>query len=252
MTSWASPGSIFTNALMTASSLNSCARTICAHATAQANRHHAASREPRTFISLLAMGQSTRWIDNSDRANRRCRRVTRACELTSQTVGSVVALVLVVVAPDRDELLDAAAVDRLAGVEVALRVEHDAVQERELACLESRRAKPGEDLAAHAAHDVQDLVAAVGLEHEPLPIVLGEREVPGRARRAEPRRAADSQRHPGTGNDRNDPHWLAEHALIDAGLGEDLDAVIGAVAHVKEVVVASRDAVRVTAVPRGE
>src|SRR5262245_12098558 len=121
MTSWASPGSIFTNALMTAASLKSSARTICAAAHAQANRHHAACREPRTFRSLLAMGQSTRWIDNSTRANRRCRRVTRACELTSQTVRSVVALVLVVVAPDRDELLDATTIDRLASVEIALR-----------------------------------------------------------------------------------------------------------------------------------
>src|SRR6266513_3553199 len=105
--------------------------------------------------------------------------------LTS-VVAIVVASTPAVVALDPRELLNAPAVDRLAGVEVALRVERDAVQERELACLEPGRAEPGEDRAQHAAHDVHDLVSSVDLEHEILRIVVGEREVPRRARSAEP------------------------------------------------------------------
>src|SRR5437867_716988 len=94
-----------------------------------------------------------------------------------QHLTSVVAIVVAstpaVVALDPREFLNAPAVDRLAGVEVALRVERDAVQERELACLESGRAEPGEDRAQHAAHDVHDLVPSVDLEHEPVRTGLG-------------------------------------------------------------------------------
>ena len=119
------------------------------------------------------------------------------------------------------------------------------MQERELARLESRRTEPGEDRTHRAVHDVQDLVPSVDLEHERLPIVVGEREVPRRARGAEPRCAADSQRHAGTRNDRNDP-------LQHTGLGEDLDAVVGAIAHIHQVVVAYGDAMRMAAVARGK
>src|SRR5439155_22745320 len=187
------------------------------------------------------------------------------CDLTNGAAGgyrfrphltSVVAIIVpsppAVVALDPRELLNAPTVDRLAGVEVALRVECDAVQERELACLESRRAKPGEDRAQHAAHDVQDLVPSVKLEHACLRVIVGEREVPRRARGAEPRCAADSQRHAGTRNDRDDPHWLAELVFVDASLGKDLDAVVGAIAYIHQAAVAYPDAMRMAAIARGK
>src|SRR5437879_6136296 len=180
------------------------------------------------------------------------------CDLTSGAAGgyrfrphltSVVAIIVpstpAVVALDPRELLNAPTVDRLAGVEVALRVECDTVQERKLACLESRRAKPGEDRAQHAAHDVHDLVPSVNLEHERLRVIVGEREVPRGTGSAESRYAADSQRHAGTRNDRDDP-------LQHAGLGEDLDAVVGAIAHIHQAVVAYGNAMRMAAVARGE
>src|SRR6266704_2108074 len=173
----------------------------------------AANRELSSHSSLQV---SSRRLPKRTRVNRRRCRVTRVAELTSRAAGGfrfrlrlalaaialTVALAVAVVTLDVRELLHAAAVDRLAGVEVALRVEHDAVQERKLACLESRRAKPGEDRAHHAVHDVQDLVPSVDLEHQRLHIVVGEREVPRRARSAESRYAADSQRHASTRNDR--------------------------------------------------
>src|SRR5438552_6545436 len=134
-TSCASPGSILTKALMTASSLNSCACTICACATAQASRHHVANRNPRRLISCLA-------IDSFDKArprHRRRRRMTRVAELTSRrrlspssgsrsaAIAFAVALAVAVVALGVRELLHAASVDRFAGVDVALRVDRVAV-----------------------------------------------------------------------------------------------------------------------------
>ena len=83
------------------------------------------------------------------RANRQRCRTARICELTIRITGGfhlrldlasaaiavTVALAVAVVALDVLELLNAPAIDRFAGKEVALRVDHDAVQERELACL---------------------------------------------------------------------------------------------------------------------
>src|SRR6266487_6344630 len=203
----------------------------------------AANRELPSHSSLQV---SSRRLPKRTRVNRRRCRVTRVREPTSGAARCYrfrLYLTSVVAAPR--ELLNAPAVDRLAGIEVALRVEHDAVQESELARLESRRAEPGEDRAHRAVHDVQDLVSSVDLEHEPLHMVVGEREVPRRARGAEPWCAADSQRHAGTRNDRDDP-------LKHAGLGKDLDAVVGAIAHIHQAVIAYRDATRMAAVARGK
>src|SRR5258706_15189859 len=52
-----------------------------------------------------------------------------------------------------DEFLDPPAVDRLAGVKIALRVLGDGVQERELAVLASWLAEPGQNAAGPTIHD---------------------------------------------------------------------------------------------------
>src|SRR5438067_10409549 len=81
--------------------------------------------------------------------------------LASTAVAVAVTLAVAVVALDVDELLHATPVDRLAGVDVALRVDRVAVQVRELARLMSRLAQVRNDRAEHAVHGVQDLVSAV-------------------------------------------------------------------------------------------
>src|SRR5258705_5490062 len=163
----------------------------------------------------------------------------------SAAIAFAVALAVAVVALDMREFLNAPAIDGLAGVEVAFRVEHTAVQERELAVLKSRRAKLGEDLAQRAVEDVQDLVPSVGLEKVSLRGVVAEREIPRRTRGAESRYAANSECHAGSRNDRDDP-------LQHTGLGEDLDAVIRAIAHVHQPVVADGDAMRMATIARGK
>src|SRR5215831_7148085 len=51
---------------MTASSLNSCARTICPHTAAQASRTHTMSRKPRRFIPRLAVRDTSRRLNKTD------------------------------------------------------------------------------------------------------------------------------------------------------------------------------------------
>src|SRR5690349_9031522 len=89
----------------------------------------------------------------------------------------------------RDELLDPAAVDRLAGVQVALRVTRDRVQEGELSRLPARLPELVEDRADDAVHLQHLLVAAVGLVHDRLPRIVREVEIPRRAGRVERRLA---------------------------------------------------------------
>src|SRR6185436_15801887 len=103
----------------------------------------------------------------------------------------------------RPELLHAAPVDRLTGVQVALGVDGDGMEEGEVARVVTRHAEPGEDVLGPGAalhggagrrlprerqlpvEGPDDLVAAVDLEHEALLAVERELDVPGRARRAE-------------------------------------------------------------------
>src|SRR5262249_44496138 len=108
-------------------------------------------------------------------------------------IAVAVALALAFVALDAHELLDAPSVDRLAGVDVALRVDRVAVQVGELAGFVSRLAQVRDDRAEHAIHRVHDLVAAVDLEHVGLHRVVREAQVPRRARGAERSGAADAQ-----------------------------------------------------------
>src|SRR5690348_11780854 len=121
MTSCASPGSILTNALMTASSLNSCACATCTNPATRRSMHHAATRDRCDFITLL----SRRTIGRPD-APARIRPL-----FASSAIAVAVTPAVAVVALDVHELLDATAVDRLAGVDVPLRVDRIAVQERE-------------------------------------------------------------------------------------------------------------------------
>jgi hypothetical protein len=75
---------------------------------------------------------------------------------------------LLAFAPHRDKLLDAAATDRLAGVQVTLRVQGDRVQERELACLMARTSESADDRAQGAIEDVENFISAVGFVEERL------------------------------------------------------------------------------------
>src|SRR5690349_2930503 len=111
------------------------------------------------------------------------------------------------------ELLDTAPVDRLAGVDVPLRVDRIAMQERELAGLVSGLAEIRYDLAGHPIHRMHDFVAAVDLEEVRLRGVVREAQVPRRAGGAKARRAADAERDARARYDGND-------ALQLAGLGE--------------------------------
>jgi hypothetical protein len=96
------------------------------------------------FTPCKRANRACRYMKHS-RANRRRRQLTRVCELTSRAAGGfrfrlhlasvvaiAVAFAVAVVALDVRELLHTASVDRLAGVDVTLRIDRVAVQEREL------------------------------------------------------------------------------------------------------------------------
>src|SRR4029077_634991 len=81
-----------------------------------------------------------------------------------------------------DELLNTLAFVGLCRVEVALVFSGDAVHAVELAGLAPAVAEVRDLLQRLAQYDAHLLVLAVGEKHEPLPGILRERDVPGRAR----------------------------------------------------------------------
>src|SRR5260370_22398258 len=87
---------------------------------------------------------------------------------------------LLAFAPHRDKLLDAAATDRLAGVQVPLRVQGDRVQERELACLMARTSESADARAQGAIEAVENLISAIGFVEAPLARGARTIEVPPR------------------------------------------------------------------------
>src|SRR5690349_6474626 len=166
--------------------------------------------------------------------------------LTAVTLA--VASAVTVVAFDVHELLYAPAVDGLSRVDVPLRIDSIAVQERELACLMPWLTDTADDricVGARAQHRMQDLVAPVDLEHVGLEGVVGEPQVPCRAGSAEACGSADAER-------LTRPWQDVDDALQIAHLVEHLDAIVGTIAHVDQVVVAPDHAVGMPAVARGE
>src|SRR5438093_3318513 len=165
----------------------------------------------------------------------------------SAAVALTVALAVAVVALDMQELLDAASVDRLAGVDVTLRVDCVAMQERELrTAIMPRFAQVGDDRTARPFHGVHDLVATIDLEEVRLGRIVGEAQIPRRARRAQPWRAADSLRDTGARDDRDDAYQVGERLV------EHLDPVVAPIARVDVAVVTIHDAVRMATIARRE
>src|SRR6185312_17247511 len=120
--------------------------------------------------------------------------------------------------PFVDELLQAAPLVGLGRIDVALRVDGDAVDREPLARLPAAVAEAGEDLHAGAIEDVDLLVLAVGQEQVLLLRILRERDVPHRS---------VAERRP------LDEHFLHERSVRL----EDLDAVVRPIADVDEAVV---------------
>src|SRR5262245_47711865 len=109
----------------------------------------------------------------------------------------------------RHEPLNAAATDRLADVEIALRVRGHGVREREVARLMTGSAESPQNRAQDAVEDPQNLVAAVCAVDVLLTLVGREVDVPRGPRCAQPRR-------PGVGDHGNDPlevAGLVEHLV---------------------------------------
>src|SRR5262245_54308444 len=115
------------------------------------------------------------------------------------------------------ELLDALAFVSLRRVDVALRVDGDAVHAEELPGLPAAVAEARQDPHCLAIDDVDALVQAVGEVDVGLARIVRERDVPDRARAA--RLGRDAQ-------------LVDEHAV----LAEHLNAIVDAIAHVDEAV----------------
>ena len=90
----------------------------------------------------------------------------------------VVSTFAFVVAFDRDEFMNATTADRLAEEHIAVRIEHNRVQEGELAGLVTRSAESREDGAGGVVKDPKNLVTTVDVEHKGLLSIFGERDVP--------------------------------------------------------------------------
>src|SRR5215467_9863019 len=127
------------------------------------------------------------------------------------------------------ELLDAFSLEGFGRVDVALRIDRDAVHAVELAGLASAAAKRCQFVHRLALDDADALVLTVGEIDELLLRILGEGDFPGRAR---------------------GERVLGEEVLAHEGaVGvEDLDAIIDAIANVKQAVLRKRDAVHGIAV----
>src|SRR5438105_2726188 len=271
-TKCASPGSTVTKAFITASSLNSWPRAgTQQHANNAAIRrktkgvrrcimvHASVGGRRRAIRKMYMHGPHARHELYCASENGRERTASPAAILeASVAVPLTVALAVAVVALDMQELLDAASVDRLAGVDVTLRVDRVAMQERELrTAIMPRFAQVGDDRTARPFHGVHDLVATIDLEEVRLGRIVGEAQIPRRARGPEPWRAwgggpggtdcaVIAQGHTGTRDDRNDAHQVGERLV------EHLDPVVAPIARVDVAVVTTHDAVRMATIARRE
>src|SRR2546423_372184 len=261
-----------TNALMIASSLNSWPRAgTQQHASNAAVRrktkgvrrcitvHASVGGRRRAIRKMYMHGPTPAAKLYCASENGRERTASPAAMLeASAAVPLTVALAVAVVALDMQELLDAASVDRLTGVDVTLRVDRVAVQVRELrTAIMPRFAQVADDRTARPFHGVHDLVATIDLEEVRLERIVGEAQIPRRARSPEPWRAwgrgpggtdcaVIAQGHTGARDDRNDAHQVGERLV------EHLDPVVAPIARVDVAVVPTHDAVRMATIARRE
>src|SRR5712692_8978172 len=238
MTRCSSRGSTLTNALITLSRANSCER---ATSREKKRQPRMPMKTNRRVLWVTALQLRRRWPGHIPP---RPRPPFQVLVLPSSLVST---LTFTVVSFNGHEFLNATTADRFAQEHVALRIEHNRVQEGELACVMTGSAESREDRPGGTVEGPKNLVSTIDVEHEGLLSILRERDVPRRSSGILP-----PPRH-----DVDDSQRLA-HAIgrLPCTVGwvflEHLDAIAAAIAGVNQPCVAEHYAVGMSAVIRLE
>src|SRR5713101_5286706 len=231
-----SRGSTLTNAFITLSRANSCER---ATSREKKRQPRMTMKTNRRVLWVTALQLRRRWPGHiPPRPSARFQVLVLPSSLVST---------LTVVSFNGHEFLNATTADRFAQEHVALRIEHNRVQEGELACVMPGSAESREDRPGGTVEGPKNLVSTIDVEHEGLLSILRERDVPRRSSGILP-----PPRH-----DVDDSQRLA-HAIgrLPCTVGwvflEHLDAIAAAIAGVNQPCVAEHYAVGMSAVIRLE